>query len=176
MASFLFGDAVKFSRLPEMVIPGFVTRFLGAVDQAIRQAGCPTVYCNTWGDGLFLAFADAQTAARAALAIVEAVSRLEPEAGVSLPGLRVGLHAGPVFLMDDPVTRRPTLFGTQITRAARIEPIVPDGQVYASELFVALMGLEGGVEVVCEPVGSRPLAKGYGREQLYHVRRAPRLG
>ncbi len=171
-SGFLFGDVVGFSKLPETAMPRFVDRVLGGAAEAVRRAGCRMVYANTWGDGIFLAFDDARTAASAALAIRDAVGRLEPLGNARIE-IRIGLHAGPVWRMDDPFTGRPAVFGTQLTRAARIEPIVQPGEVYASELFVALMGLEGESDFACEPVGARPLAKGYGREQLYHVRRAP---
>jgi tryptophan halogenase len=45
----------------------------------------------------------------------------------------IGLHAGPVYRYTDPVTRRPNYTGGHASRAARIEPITPPGQVYASE-------------------------------------------
>jgi class 3 adenylate cyclase len=50
--------------------------------------------------------------------------------------LRIGLHAGVVDRLYDPVSRR-VVVGTHINRAARIEPIAAPGQVWASQEFVA---------------------------------------
>ena len=41
--------------------------------------------------------------------------------------LRVAIHAGPVYLGQDPVTGNTTCFGSNVNRAARIEPITPPG-------------------------------------------------
>ena len=55
--------------------------------------------------------------------------------------------------------------------AARIEPITPPGQVYASQAFAALAAAQGVTEFTCDYVGQTPLAKGYGTFATYHVHR-----
>jgi class 3 adenylate cyclase len=52
--------------------------------------------------------------------------------GLRSLNLRIGLHAGPVYSCIDPVTQRTNYIGAHVSRAARIEPITPVGQVYAS--------------------------------------------
>jgi hypothetical protein len=52
--------------------------------------------------------------------------------------LRIALHAGPVYSCIDPVTGNPNYIGSQVSHAARIEPVTPPGQVYASQAFAAL--------------------------------------
>jgi len=64
-----------------------------------------------------------------------------------------------------------TYGGTHVSHAARIEPITPPGEVYASRWFAALAAADGVTEFVCEYVGRTPLAKGYGTFPTYHVRR-----
>ncbi len=65
---------------------------------------------------------------------------------------------------------------SHVNRAARIEPITPPGQVYASEAFAALSAVRCPDSFVCEYVGQTPLAKGYGTFPAYHVRRRFRSG
>jgi class 3 adenylate cyclase len=61
--------------------------------------------------------------------------------------------------------------GQHISQAARIEPITPPGEVYASESFAALSASEGVDTFVCEYVGRVPLAKAFGTFPLFHVKR-----
>ena len=85
--------------------------------------------------------------------------------------LRIALHAGPVYSCIDPVIGQPTFTGTHVSRAARMEPITPPGQVYASQPFAALAAAQFVAEFTCDYVGQTPLAKGYGTFPTYHVRR-----
>jgi class 3 adenylate cyclase len=86
---------------------------------------------------------------------------------------RFALHAGPVFECIDPLTRAATFEGAHINYAARIEPVTPGNQVYASEAFAALAVSwpEACEEFVCEYVGQTSLAKQLGEYPLYHIRR-----
>jgi class 3 adenylate cyclase len=85
--------------------------------------------------------------------------------------LRIALHAGPVYEFDDPITSNRNYGGTQVSRAARIEPIAPPGQVYASEAFAAMSATKRTRNFTCDYVGQTPMAKGYGTLPMYHVRR-----
>jgi len=67
--------------------------------------------------------------------------------------LRIALHAGPVYEFRDPITRDRTYGGSHVNRAARIEPITPSGQVYASEAFAALSAVRCAESFVCDYVG-----------------------
>jgi class 3 adenylate cyclase len=55
-------------------------------------------------------------------------------------------------------------------RAARIEPITPPGQVYASQQFAALASTQRVQGFTCEYVGRIPLPKHAGVIPLYLVR------
>jgi hypothetical protein len=57
--------------------------------------------------------------------------------------------------------------------AARIEPITPPGQVYASSAFAAVAAATGVDGLAMQYIGRMPLAKGYGLLGLYHVYLAP---
>lgn len=171
----LFADAVGFSRLSEEQVPVFVHRFLGTVGALCAGAREGPVVRNTWGDGLFFVFDTPAAAGRFALDLSDAVAASDWGA-LGLPpdlGLRIGLHAGPAYPHVDPVTGLANYSGAHVSRAARIEPIAPPGQVYGSEAFAALSAAHGGGELICDYVGQTPLAKGYGTFRMYHVRRRP---
>ena len=81
-------------------------------------------------------------------------------------GLRLGAHCGPVFQLHDPVLRHATFFGVHVSRAARIEPVVPTGAVYVTEAFAANLATLPCSPFVCEYVGQVPAAKNYGTMRI----------
>ncbi len=173
VVSMLFADAVAFSKLSECQVKVFFEVFWGRV--AKRLARLPTgtlLAANTWGDGLFLVIQD--TAAAAGLGVELARMAAQTDwAALGLTAhtnLRVALHAGPAYEILDPVTQRPGFAGTHVSRAARMEPVTPPGQVYVSEAFAALLALDDRKgEFQCEYMGSVPLAKDYGRFRTYRL-------
>jgi len=168
----LFADAVGFSKLQEEQIPVFVKHFLGGIADVLKSSRNKPIFKNTWGDGLYFAFDDAQTAGNIALELSEWMQRAQLHQ-VGLPAtltLRMGLHAGPVYASLDPVVERTNYVGTHVSRAARIEPITPPGEVYASEAFAALAAAENAAGFRCEYVGQTPQAKGFGTFATYLVK------
>ena len=85
--------------------------------------------------------------------------------------LRISLHAGPFYPLQDPFLAGLNYTGAHVNKAARIEPITPPGQVYASQAFAALAAGLGVRSFTCEYVGQVPLPKKSGIEPLYVVRR-----
>jgi class 3 adenylate cyclase/tetratricopeptide (TPR) repeat protein len=173
MAALLFADAVNFSKLTEAQIPVFVRHFLGAVGSLVARFQPAPLLKNTWGDGLYLVFADVQAAGRFALDLSDLLNATDWTAR-GLPAelnLRIALHAGPVYACTDPVTQKDNFIGTHVSRAARLEPITPPGQVYASQAFAALAAAARISDFTCDYVGQTPLAKKYGTFPTYHVRR-----
>ena len=173
IVALLFADAKGFSKLHEDQIPAFVDNFLGTVARTLSETGVEPLLKNTWGDGLYFVFQNVRDAAVFALNLQEAIRATQWEQyGLPELSLRTGLHAGPAYACLDPVTQRHNYFGAHVSRAARIEPITPVGQVYASAAFAALARAEGVSEFRCEYVGKTPLAKGYGQLPMFVVRRA----
>jgi len=171
--SMLFADAVSFSKLTEQQVPLFVRHFLGGIGRLVNRSSRKVVERNTWGDGIYLVFSDVEAAGRLALDICDLVTGVQ-WAKHGLPkalNLRIGLHAGPVYEFIDPITGKPSHSGTHVSRAARIEPITPAGQVYASEAFAALAAANRVRGFACDYAGQTPMAKGYGTFPTYHVRR-----
>jgi class 3 adenylate cyclase/tetratricopeptide (TPR) repeat protein len=171
--SMLFADALHFSRLNEDQIPLFLVHFLGTIAELLLRTPHQPLMKNTWGDGLFLVFEKVQDAGAFALELCDVINQTKWEEK-SLPAelsLRIGLHAGPVYECVDPVSERQNFFGWHVSRAARIEPITPPGQVYASQAFAALAAALKLPELACDYVGQVPQAKGYGTFPTYHVHR-----
>jgi Adenylate and Guanylate cyclase catalytic domain len=170
----LFGDIHGFSKLTDAQLPPFTEKIMGTLGQVVRRHQQHIAFVNTWGDGIFVVFRNAGLAAACALDMQDAMSAIDLEAA-GLPEtlkLRLGGHLGPVYELDDPVTDRPNYYGAHVSRAARIEPITPEGCVYVTETFAAMLALYNADQFSCDYVGNTEMAKHYGRLRMFLLRRA----
>jgi class 3 adenylate cyclase len=169
----LFGDVKGFSKLDDRQLPVFVSGVLGAMAAVLDGYTGSLCFRNTWGDGIYLVFDDLRQAACCALDLQAAVANL-PLGELGLPdhiALRLGGHFGPVYEDTDPILGTVNFFGAHVSRAARIEPITPEGCTYVTELFAAGLAVEAHQEFNCDYVGTVPAAKGYGNLAMYLLRR-----
>lgn len=172
MRAMLFADAFHFSHLTERQIPVFITQVMDQAAAIARNFAPRPDYQNTWGDGLFFAFADVADAGHFALRLSEGAGAID-RAKAGLPqdmNLRIGLHAGPVYKFNDQVIERGNYIGWHVTRAARIEPKTPPGRIYASEAFAALATRAAPGQFRFNYVGRQALAKDFGTSPLYELR------
>jgi class 3 adenylate cyclase len=170
----LFGDIHGFSKLTDAQLPRFTETIMGTLGQVARRHQQHIAFVNTWGDGIFVVFRDAGRAAACALDMQDALRAIDLKAA-GLPDtlkLRLGGHLGPVYELDDPVTDRPNYYGAHVSRAARIEPITPEGCVYVTETFAAMLALHNAGQFACDYVGNTEMAKHYGRLRMFLLRRA----
>lgn len=168
----LFADAEGFSKLTDEEVPLFVRHFLGLAGKLAAGSAHRPLAKNTWGDGLYFVFSNVRDAGQFALDLRDAVRNTDwSKHGLPDLNLRIGLHAGPVYACRDPVTQRTNYIGADVSRAARIEPITPTGQIYASQAFAALAAAEGVKEFRCDYVGQTSMAKKYGTFPTYVVLR-----
>lgn len=176
LRAIVFADFSGFSRLSEPDLPNFLRSVLGAIGVSLDSHADAVLCRNSWGDALFAIIADAPTAATIALDIQRALTpdRLR-EAGLPTEGgMRISLHFGPVYEDFDPVQRSPTFYGTEVTLAARIEPRVPVGAIYATQSFAAALAQSARPQIIMEYVGTVALAKNYGSQAIYRLdSRAP---
>jgi anti-sigma regulatory factor (Ser/Thr protein kinase) len=185
IAGLLFADVVGFTQLDDRLLPSF-WRFMGAIATHMRDsvAHAPAMR-RSWGDALFVLADDALSTADYAMALKAAVTAVDARA-FGLPDsmqMRIALHAGPVFAGRNPLTDEAMVYGGNVNRAARIEPITVPGRVYASAPFVAWLtaaesaaaaqtALEGGLyrpRYRCTYRGVVELAKRYGPQAVYEV-------
>jgi class 3 adenylate cyclase len=176
----LFADIVGYSKLPEELVPYFHYLFFEQAAKRIEALPRPQVL-ETMGDGVFSVAERALPQVRLARVLMETASKTD-WAKHGLPdkiGMRIGLHAGPVFEGVDPLTRRQNCFGTHVVRAARIEPVTLPGHMYASLQFVSMLLREQRDELGDEPdqwqflaeyLGNVSLAKNFGSLPVYRIR------
>ncbi len=176
LAPVLFTDMKGYSGYSENEVMIFVKEVMGRLAAIINRHEKSILYRNTWGDAIFLVFADVATAIHCVLELQACLKNL-PLAAMGLPhdtGMRMAMHAGPVFESHDPILDKRAYFGSTLTRAARMEPITPVGEVYVSDAFAALAAFEGPEGVACEYVGHMPTAKSYGLMRMFHLTRQER--
>ena len=169
----LFGDIRGFSKLGDAELPRFVDSVLGPFAEVIDRYGADVLLANTWGDGLYLVFDDAGKAARCALDLQTAMAGIDL-ATAGLPdhlALRIGGHLGPVYSGQDPIIKQQNFFGAHVSRAARIEPVTPEGCVYVTETFAAVLAIHNAAEFTCDYVGMTEAAKDYGKMRMVLLRR-----
>ena len=165
---FLFADAVSYSSLNAADTRRYWTRLLPQTAAAVlRQHSAAIVLRKTWGDAVHAVFRTATAAASAALEMQAATAQLaeELEPGRRLT-FRIAVHYGRADQGFDPVEETPSIFGPQLSFAARIVPVAPPGGVFVTEPFAAQLSLEGAADLRCSYVGTTSLAKSYGRVRL----------
>ncbi len=169
----MFSDYPGFANLDERVLPLFWGEVMGRAAKMLETYVGKIRQGNTWGDALYVVFDDASSAAGAALDLCAQFEEVDCHAlGVPVgTAMRVALHYGPTYVGHDPVSGRNTYYGTEVSRTARIEPITPNGSVYCTEPFAAVLEMEPENNFVCNYVGRMALAKGYGVYPLYSLSR-----
>ncbi len=175
IVAMLFGDVRGFGALDETQMETFVRRYLGAIGEVVAKHRADAAEVNTWAGQLFLVFPDLEAAGRCALDLAERLVRARPDLpSWGLPpdlGLRMALHAGPIRFVRNAITDRLGAFGSQVSVGARIEPIAPPEQAFASEAFAALCRARRVRSFACRYVGRRELAKAYGEASVYRLER-----
>lgn len=168
----VFADVQGFSKLSDNELGFFFEKVMGRLGAVMDRYGDSVLFRNTWGDAVHAVFRDVASAAKCALDMQEALRVLDSEAAKlpARPEMRMALDVGPVFEGYDFIKKEKTYFGSTLTRAARMEPITPVGEVFVTEAFAALSAMESTDEVRCEYVGHLPLEKSYGALRMYLLR------
>jgi len=68
--------------------------------------------------------------------------------------------------------RHDNFFGAHVSRAARIEPVTPEGFVYVTETLAAVLALHNADQFACHYVGITKAAKDYGEMRMFLLTRA----
>jgi class 3 adenylate cyclase/tetratricopeptide (TPR) repeat protein len=169
----LFADVRGFSSLADEQVPQVLQHVLGAFAAVLARYDDAIEHRNTWGDALYVVLTDTVLAAECALELQSAISAIDLRAlGLSDHlALRIGVHVGPVFPLEEPVLQTRAFTGSHVSRTARIEPVTPPGTVYVTEPFAAALELAQRPGLGCDYVGSMPAAKNYGHFRMYRLRR-----
>ena len=171
VASLCFADVVGYSRLGEAAVLAFAEHVLQPISSLLETSGEQVIHANTWGDAVFASFDDVAAAAAYAQGLAALFD--DPPWPVELfdppLGIRVALHAAPVYCVRDPILKKVRVSGAAVSHAARIEPVTPPGGVYGSASFVGLLHASVTRTVASRYVGQVELAKGFGSYPTYEL-------
>ncbi|HEV2817701.1 MAG TPA: adenylate/guanylate cyclase domain-containing protein [Allosphingosinicella sp.] len=173
LAAILFTDFKGFSTLSEAALPSFWDGVMGVVAEVLNAHDSEVECRNSWGDALYAVTASAPVAAEIALQLQDRLAKFD-YATLGLDGsggMRIGAHYGPAYRTTDHITGRITYYGTEVSKAARIEPVTPPGAVFVTEPFAAVLALEARGRFTCRYVGRIALAKKYGDYPMYRLTR-----
>ena len=169
-----FADVVGFSSLSDPELPEFFQGYLKRLAFAVQKTGIQPLGKNSWGDAYYFVFETIENACLFALAFQEATENDKwiPESLGRTLQFRVALNAGPVFEIIEPVCEITAFVGQATNRAARIEPIVDEGQIYLSEFAAALFMVEKPPGMALDYVGRKQLPKNHGSSRVFLLRRS----
>lgn len=169
----VYAELLNYRRITEAKLPLYIREFKGRVAKLLADLKIKPAVAEIWGGTHHLLFDDLEAAARFAVGFRDLVQAtdwgklgLPPDLGVT-----IALHAGPVFVFEDAVQARQTCIGAHVTRTARINPVTPRGQIYASQEFAALCGAEGITVVGFEFLGRVHTTRLFEDAPLYRVDR-----
>lgn len=166
--TFLFADVKGFSSIPDSKLRKVATDFLKGAAEILHGEDSGVILCNTWGDALFVVFDSVEKAAATALKLRDG-DHGGPSGGSF--NMRISLHAGPVYISHDPVIDNEAYIGSNVVRAARMEPIAEVGQVLVSDELAALLATnpDSRTRYDFHYLGLARLPKGYGRMPAYEL-------
>jgi len=169
----LFSDVKGYSGLPEPTLREYSTEIINLLyDRVIRGNDDHLIYKNTWGDATMLISSEPHRIARIALNLRDFYrNQTWQELNINLDlSVRIALHVGMVSKNPNPLNPS-DVFGTDLTIAARIEPLTPPNEIYTTEQFEALVdGHDPTLRF--DPVGEVYLAKEASKRLLFQLRRS----
>ena len=173
----LFSDVKGFSKMSERDCLAFCRHFhTGVQNDVLSRYADSIILQNTWGDALHVVMDDLTKAGNLALDLRDWMARHD-WIGDGLSAdlkIRIALHAGVVTKVPDPIIKAFNYIGRNTSKAARIEPITFEGQVFVSGAYAALLALERDSNLFCDYVGTRELPKNAGPLAVYLLHRQPK--
>lgn len=169
--SMAFADVVGYGQLDEPQVAYFQQTILPQIAEFFRKADCPPLFVQTWGDAFYLGFGSVREGGLAALALRRFFSKVPwCDLGFKKPlKLRLGLHSGPVITATDPFNGNIYFTGTVVSRAARIEPLTDEDQIFCSDAFSAVASALKLRDLTLTFAGTYLLPKNAGEEPLFRL-------
>ncbi len=166
----LFADIVGLSRIDEEKAPYFIHNVWGTLAERMKDLFIKPLVLNTFGSTLFSVFSSGNRIMEFASFLREVIDGFDyKEAGLTENiEMKIGLHAGPVYLGTDPLSKQMNSYGTHIARASSIQAHTLPGTIYASEQFSAVLTLES-EKYEFEHVGVIDLGNDLGLQEIYKI-------
>ena len=137
MGCILFGDLVGYSKLNENELKVFFEQ-KDKLDKELSKLN--VIIQNTWGDAILAIFTNTRDAIKYSFVLRDFFANTDwSEFLFNRPFyIRIGLHAAIFYVKMNHITKGLDVIGSQINRAARLEPVVAPGQIWVTETFKQL--------------------------------------
>jgi sugar/nucleoside kinase (ribokinase family)/class 3 adenylate cyclase len=171
----MFLDIKNFSKLTQSQLEVFITSVLPSIAEVIDPYRNSLLELNTWGDAIIAISDNPVVIARLSLGIRDYFrsTNFEAKGMPQVMQSRISLHVGTVAHAYDPIRKCEGVIGTNLNLAARIEPIVVPGEVWATmDFFNILKPSISAEQLAFDNIGEQELAKDYGICTLYRLRRS----
>lgn len=173
----VFADVSGFGSMSEAEVETFSEALLPKCTELASNHD--TIYCNTWGDAIVAYFGSVEQALNYALELRDIFrdGRDFSAGGYRKPpAIRVSMHMADVFISASNATPGGKIYGTQVSFAARIEPITAPNEVFASETLAPSLRSLKRDSIVVTPLGKVVLPKESHREKIFWIRRRGESG
>jgi hypothetical protein len=169
--SMVFLDVVGYGQLDEARVTCFQQVVLPRVAEFFHTLASPPMFVQAWGDALYIGFSGVREGGVGVLALRRFFTSIPwQEHGFDKPlKLRTAIHSGPVLTMKDPFSGNIYFTGTVVSRAARIEPMTDEDQIFCSDAFAAVASALGVKEFSMTFAGTYLLPKNAGEEPLFRL-------
>jgi class 3 adenylate cyclase len=166
-----FVDVVGYGQLDEPQVAYFQQTVVPNIAAFLRALTARPMFVQIWGDALYLGFSDVREGGVAVLALRRFFAAIQwDENGFKKPlKLRIAIHSGPVMTAVDPFNGNIYFTGTVVSRAARIEPLTDEDQIFCSDAFAAIASALRVKEFSCAFAGTYLLPKNAGEEPLFRL-------
>lgn len=173
MVGLIFADFASFRRLRDPVFPRYYREIMQMLAGLLDRYAAHVLVRKTWGDALHVVTDDAASAAHIVADIQREIERhrLRDDGILGDLELRIAAHYAPAYSGVDPVEAKLSYYGSQLSFAARIEPVVPPSMIYVTEAFAARVALEAPADFALDYAGEVEFAKQFGTYRLYSLRR-----
>ncbi|HET8882126.1 MAG TPA: tetratricopeptide repeat-containing protein [Solimonas sp.] len=173
MVGLIFADFASFRRLRDPLFPRYYREIMRTLATLLDRHAPHVLVRKTWGDALHVVTDDAASAAHIVADIQHDIERrrLRDDGVLGDLELRIAAHYAPAYAGIDPVERKLSYYGSQLSFAARIEPVVPPSMIYVTEAFAARVTLEAPDAFALAYAGEVELAKQFGTYRLYSLRK-----
>lgn len=173
MVGLIFADFASFRRLRDPMFPRYYREIMQMLAELLDRYASHVRVRQTWGDALHVVTDDAASAAHIVADIQHEIEqrRLRDDGVLGDLELRIAAHYAPAYAGIDPVEQKLSYYGSQLSFAARIEPVVPPSMIYVTEAFAARVALEAASDFALDYAGEVEFAKQFGTYRLYSLRR-----
>jgi len=169
----VFAEIANYKKITEAQMPAYIREFKGAVAKLLAATGVTPVAAESWAGTHHFYYDELADAAQFALGLRDLMAGTKwAEHGLPADlGVRIVVHAGPVFAFADPVLRRPAFIGAHVLRGAQVGPILPLNQVHCTQEFAALCSEEGLAGLHFAFLGRLPMTRLFEDAPLYRLDR-----